>query len=47
MKNQDFQKEIKNLLKKQKKRETYGVESTSRAGGAREAPGVRLRRLAL
>jgi hypothetical protein len=33
--------------KKQKKRGTYGVESTSRAGGAREAPGVRLRSLAL
>jgi hypothetical protein len=32
---------------KSKKRETYGVESTSRAGGAREAPGVRLRSLAL
>jgi hypothetical protein len=31
----------------QKKEETYGVESTSRAGGAREAPGVRLRSLAL
>ncbi len=30
-----------------RKRETYGVESTSRAGGAREAPGVRLRSLAL
>ena len=32
---------------KHKKTETYGVESTSRAGGAREAPGVRLRSLAL
>jgi len=35
------------LQMKKEKRETYGVESTSRAGGAREAPGVRLRSLAL
>jgi hypothetical protein len=35
------------VSKKSKKQETYGVESTSRAGGAREAPGVRLRSLAL
>ncbi len=34
-------------MNNRKKRETYGVESTSRAGGAREAPGVRLRSLAL
>ncbi len=33
--------------KEHKKRGTYGVESASRAGGAREAPGVRLRNLAL
>ncbi len=32
---------------KRRKTRTYGVESTSRAGGAREAPGVRLRSLAL
>jgi hypothetical protein len=35
------------LKNSREKRETYGVESTSRAGGAREAPGVRLRSLAL
>jgi hypothetical protein len=40
-------KDKKNSKKEHKKRETYGVESTSRAGGAREAPGVRLRSLAL
>ena len=42
-----IKKDKKANLKKEKKRETYGVESTSRVGGAREAPGVRLRSLAL
>jgi hypothetical protein len=40
-------KKTRPINQEQEKRETYGVESTSRAGGAREAPGVRLSSLAL